>query len=164
MVNKITLLIPIIISSIVIGLLGLVFVPSDIKNRNLDFSMGTIKIDNKIFHVEIADSNDERQRWLMFRDEKISPNSGLLLVYDKPDLYSMWLLNIRYPLDLLWFDEQGNLVYSVKDAQPCNNVLDFSTCTFKNTKPSKFVLAANAGFINQNSMTNNASKLEILSM
>jgi uncharacterized protein len=86
-----------------------------------------------------------------------------LLVYDKPDLYSMWLLNIRYPLDLLWFDQQGNLVYTVRDAQPCDNFLDFSTCTFKNTEPSKFVLAAHSGFIGQNNIAN-ASKLEILSL
>ncbi len=163
MVNKITLLFPVIISSIIIGILGLMFVPSDIKNRNLDFSIGTIKIDNKIINVEIADSDDERQRWLMFREENQSSNPGLLLVYDKPDLYAMWLLNIRYPLDLLWFDQQGNLVYTVRGAQPCDNVLDFSTCTFKNTKPSKFVLAAHSGFINQNGITN-ISKLEVLSI
>jgi uncharacterized membrane protein (UPF0127 family) len=162
-VNKITLLFPVIISSIIIGILGLMFVPSDIKNRNLDFSIGTIKIDDKIINVEIADSEDERQRWLMFREENQSSNSGLLLVYDKPDLYAMWLLNIRYPLDLLWFDQQGNLVYTVRGAQPCDNVLDFSTCTFKNTKPSKFVLAAHSGFINQNGITN-ISKLEVLSI
>ena len=163
MVNKITLLFPVIISSIIIGILGLMFVPSDIKNRNLDFSIGTIKIDNKIINVEIADSDDERQRWLMFREENLSSNSGLLLVYDKPDLYAMWLLNIRYPLDLLWFDQQGNLVYTVRGAQPCDNVLDFSTCTFKNTKPSKFVLAAHSGFISQNGITN-ITKLEVLSI
>ena len=85
MVNKITLLVPIIVSSIIIGILGLVFVPSDIRNRNLDFSTGTIKIDDMIINVEVADSDDERQRWLMFREENMSPNSGLLLVYDKPD-------------------------------------------------------------------------------
>lgn len=55
MVNKITLLVPIIVSSIIIGILGLVFVPSDIKNRNLDFSTGTIKIDDMIINVEVAD-------------------------------------------------------------------------------------------------------------
>ncbi len=127
MVKKITLLVPVIISSIIIGVLGMMFVPLEIKNRNLDFSVGTIKIDKKIMNVEVADSDSERQRWLMFRYEKLEPNSGMLLVYDKPDLYSVWLLNIRYPLDLLWFDQQGSLVYAVKDANPCNNILDPST-------------------------------------
>ena len=114
MVKKITLLVPVIISSIIIGVLGMMFVPLEIKNRNLDFSVGTIKIDKKIMNVEVADSDSERQRWLMFRYEKLEPNSGMLLVYDKPDLYSVWLLNIRYPLDLLWFDQQGSLVYAVE--------------------------------------------------
>jgi uncharacterized membrane protein (UPF0127 family) len=162
MVKKITLLVPVIVSSIIIGVLGMMFVPLDIKNRNLDFSVGTIKIDKKIVSVEIADSNSERQRWLMFRDERLGPNSGMLLVYDKPDLYSIWLLNIRYPLDLLWFDQDGSLVYTVKNAQPCNNILDPSACTFKNTKPSKFVLAVAPGFIQQNNITPN-SKMDILS-
>jgi len=162
MVKKITLLVPVIVFSIIIGVLGIIFVPLDIKNRNLDFSVGTIKIDKKIVSVEIADSNSERQRWLMFRDERLGPNSGMLLVYDKPDLYSIWLLNIRYPLDLMWFDQDGSLVYTVKNAQPCNNILDPSACTFKNTKPSKFVLAAAQGFIQQNNITSN-SKMDILS-
>ena len=158
MVKKITLLVPVIISSIIIGVLGMMFAPLDIKNRNLDFSIGTIKIDKKIMNVEVADSDSERQRWLMFR-----PNSGMLLVYDKPDLYSVWLLNVRYPLDLLWFDQQGSLVYAVKNAQPCDNILDPSTCTFKNTKPSKFILAASSGFIQQNNITFN-SKMDTLSV
>src|SRR5919112_5848070 len=163
MVKKITLLVPVIISSIIIGVLGMMFVPLDIKNRNLDFSIGTIKIDKNIMNVEVADSNSERQRWLMFRNEKLEPNSGMLLVYDKPDLYSVWLLNIKYPLDLLWFDQQGSLVYTVRDAQPCDNFLDFSTCTYKNTEPSKFVLAAHSGFIQQNNITFN-SKMDTLSI
>ncbi|MBA3749538.1 MAG: DUF192 domain-containing protein [Nitrosopumilus sp.] len=163
MVKKITLLIPVIISSVIIGILGIMFAPSDIKNRNLDLSIGTIKLDNKIMNVEVADSNDEIQRWLKFRHEKLDPDSGLLLVYDKPDLYSLWLLNINYPLDLLWFDKMGNLVYTVKNAQPCNNILDSSTCTFKNIKPAKFILATSSGFIPQHNITDN-SKLEILSI
>jgi uncharacterized membrane protein (UPF0127 family) len=161
MVKKITLLIPIIISSIIIGVLGIMFFPADIKTGNLNFPIGTIKIDKKIMKVEIADSNIDRQRWLMFRDEKLKPDSGLLLVYDKSDLYSLWLINIKYPLDLLWFDQAGNLVYIVKNAQPCNNILDPSTCTYKNIKPAKFILATSSGFIQQNNIISK-SKLEIL--
>jgi len=161
MVKKTTILIPMIIFSVIIGVLGIIFFPTDIKNGNLNFPIRTIKIDNKIMKVEIADSNIDRQRWLMFRDEKLKPDSGLLLIYDKSDLYSMWLINIRYPLDLLWFDQSGNLVYSVKNAQPCSNILDRSTCSYKNIEPAKFIFAASSGFIQNNDITNK-SKLEIL--
>jgi uncharacterized protein len=160
MVKKTTLLIPVIICSVIIGVLGIIFFPSDIKNGNI-FPTRTIKIDNKIMKVEVADSNIDRQRWLMFRDEKLNPNSGMLLIYDKPDLYSMWLINIRYPLDLLWFDKLGHVVYAVKNAQPCTNILDQSSCSYKNISPAKFIFAASSGFIQRNNITDN-SRLELL--
>jgi uncharacterized membrane protein (UPF0127 family) len=163
MVKKIVLLLPIIAISIIIGLLGLLFIPSEIKNKNLDFSKGTIKIDEKIMNVELADSESERQRWLTFRNERLGPDSGLLLIYDNPDLYSLWLLNIRYPLDLIWLDQFGDVVYIKENANPCDNILDASVCTFKNTIPAKFVLATDSGFVSNNNITSN-SRLELLSI
>ena len=163
MVKKITLLIPVIISAFIIGILGIVFIPSDIINKDIDFSKGTIKIDEELLTVEIADTDFDRQRWLTFRDEKLSPDSGLLLIYDKPDLYAMWLLNIRYPLDLMWFDQEGNIVYIKKNAQPCETILDSSECTFKNTNPAKFVLAGISGFIQSHNISEH-SKLEVISV
>ncbi len=47
MVNKITLLVPIIIISTIIGILGVIYIPSEIKNKNLDFSKGAIKLNDK---------------------------------------------------------------------------------------------------------------------
>ncbi|MDQ4073719.1 MAG: DUF192 domain-containing protein [Thermoproteota archaeon] len=163
MVNKIALLLPIIVISTIIGILGLLFIPSEVKNKNLDFSKGTIKIDDKIMNVEIADSENERQRWLTFRNDRLGPNSGLLLIYDNPDLYSMWLLNIRYPLDLIWLDQFGNVVYIKENANPCDNILDASVCTFKNTMPAKFILATDSGFVSKNNITD-SSRLELLSI
>jgi uncharacterized membrane protein (UPF0127 family) len=160
MVKKTTLLIPVIVCSVIIGVLGIIFFPADINSGN-HFPIRTIKIDNKIMKVEVANSNIDRERWLMFRDEKLNPDSGLLLIYDKPDLYSMWLINIRYSLDLLWFDQTGHLVYTVKNAQPCSNILDQSSCSYKNINPAKFIFAASSGFIQRNNITDN-SRLELL--
>lgn len=75
----------------------------------------------------------------------------------------MWLLNIRYPLDLIWFDQDGNVVYTKKNVQPCDTILDSSECTFKNTKPAKFVLAGMSGFIQYHNITG-TSKLEMISV
>jgi uncharacterized membrane protein (UPF0127 family) len=99
----------------------------------------------------------------MFRQEKIPLNSAMILVYDKPDLYSMWLLNIEYNLDLIWVDESGQIVYVVKDAPPCKNALDPSSCTYKNTKAAKYVIAATSGFINRHKITME-SKMTVISI
>ena len=107
MVQKVTVLAPAIIVAVVIGVVGLIFIPSDIKHKNTAFPEGTIRVDQDVIKVEIAGSAADKQRWLMFREQKLPFNSAMILVYEKPDLYSMWLLNIEYDLDLMWFDEEG---------------------------------------------------------
>jgi uncharacterized protein len=163
LVHKLPLLVPLIIIAVAIGAIGLAFVPSEIKNKRLDFAQGTAMINGNLIKVEIAKSAAEKQRWLMFRQERLPLNSAMMLIYDKLDLYAIWLLNIEYNLDLIWFDENGNIVYMVKDASPCKNTLDASNCTYKNTKPAKYVIAAASGFIDEHKITRD-SKMTIISI
>jgi uncharacterized membrane protein (UPF0127 family) len=162
-VRKITVLVPLIFASITLGILGLTFIPEGVKNRNLDFTRGTIVINNHSISTEIAETPAERQRWLTFRTEQLPLNSSLLLVYDKPDLYSLWLLNIQFNLDLIWLDNSGNIVYMKQNAVPCSNMLDATKCTYKNTIPTKYILAATSGFIKYHKITND-SKIKLISI
>lgn len=163
MVRKITVLVPVIVGCIILGVLGLTFIPEEIKNRNIEFSKGTIAINNHSISTEIAETPAERQRWLTFRSEEMPLSSALLLVYDKADLYSLWLLNIQFNLDLIWFDGAGNIVYIKQDAAPCRNTLDAVQCTYKNTIPARYVLAATTGFINYHNITKD-SKIKLVSV
>jgi uncharacterized membrane protein (UPF0127 family) len=163
LVRKAAVLIPAALVSFSIGLAGIIFIPDEIKNRQIDFDIGTIKIDNSIVNVEIAESDAERQRWLMFREDKFQLNSGMILVYPQVDLYGLWLLNILYNLDIMWFDENGNLIYMIKNAKPCESILDPQKCTFKTTIPAKYIVVSSSGFIKENNITN-LSKLTIISI
>jgi hypothetical protein len=125
--------------------------------------MGTIKIGNSAINVEIAESDAERQRWLMFRNEEFPLNSAMILVYPKSDLYALWLLNIQYNLDIMWFNEEGKLVYLIKNAKPCENPLDPHNCTYKTTVPAKYIVVSTKGFIKENNITN-SSILTIISI
>jgi uncharacterized membrane protein (UPF0127 family) len=156
-------LIPAALASFFIGIAGIIFVPDEIKNKPLDFDMGTIKIDNSAINVEIAESDAERQRWLMFRNEEFPLNSAMILVYPKSDLYALWLLNIQYNLDIMWFNEEGKLVYLIKNAKPCENPLDPHNCTYKTTVPAKYIVVSTKGFIKENNITN-SSILTIISI
>ena len=156
-------LIPAAIASFFIGIAGIIFVPDEIKNKPLDFDKGTIMIGNSVINVEIAESDAERQRWLMFRNEEFPLNSAMILVYPKSDLYALWLLNIQYNLDIMWFNEEGKLVYLIKDAKPCENPLDPYNCTFKTNVPAKYIVVSTEGFIKENNITN-SSILTIISI
>ncbi|HZB15771.1 MAG TPA: DUF192 domain-containing protein [Nitrososphaeraceae archaeon] len=153
MVGKIAVIIPVLVAAVTIGSLGLVFIPQEIKNKQIDFAEGTIIIDDDVIKVEIAESRADKQRWLMFREERLPLNSAMILVYEKSDLYSIWLLNIEYNLDLIWINENGNIVYMVKDAEPCKNTFDAASCTYKNTKAAKYIIAAASGFIEEHDIT-----------
>ena len=142
-----------LVAAVTIGSLGLIFIPQEIKNKQIDFAEGTIRIDDDVIKVEIAESRADKQRWLMFREERLPLNSAMILVYEKSDLYSIWLLNIEYNLDLIWINENGNIVYMVKDAEPCKNTFDAASCTYKNTKAAKYIIAAASGFIEEHDIT-----------
>jgi uncharacterized protein len=157
MARKEVVLVPTIIAAFVIGVLGVSLVPSEVKNRDLGFPLGTIKIDNDTIKAEVAKSNAERQRWLMFREDRMPLDSAMLLVYEKSDLYALWLINIQYNLDLMWFDENGKLVYAKENAQICKNPFDAAECTYKNTFPAKYVLAATSGFIENHNVSKHST-------
>jgi uncharacterized protein len=163
MVTKTAVLLPTIIAVVIIGILGLLFIPVSIKDKKIDFPKGTLRIDNNTIQIEIAESPAARQRWLTFREHSLPLDSAILLVYSKPDLYPLWLLNIQFNVDLMWVDEKGNIVYIVKDVPPCKSSLDAVQCTYKNTKPAKYILAATAGFIDYYNITNQ-SQVKLISI
>jgi uncharacterized membrane protein (UPF0127 family) len=163
MVHKIAVLVPLIAIAIVLGAVGLVFVPPGIKNAPTGFPKGTIRINHDIINVEVANTSAEKERWLMFRNDRMPLDSAMILVYDKPDLYSIWLLNIQYNLDLIWLDENGYVVYMVKDVPPCKSTFDIADCTYKNTEPAKYVIAATSGFIDKHRIDKN-SRVAIISI
>src|SRR5918992_194535 len=70
---------------------------------------------------------------------------------------------IVYDLDLIWFNKEGSIVYMVEGASPCKNTLDAANCTYKNTKPAKYVLAATSGFAYKHKITEK-SKMDIISI
>lgn len=53
----------------------------------------------------------------MFR-ESLSENQGMLFVFDKPDFWSFWMRNTLIPLDIIWLNEENQVVDFIS-APPC---------------------------------------------
>ena len=163
MARKSVVLIPVIVAAVAVGALGILFVPAEIKDKNTGFPKGTVRIDDGVITVEIAETAAERQRWLTFRQDRLPFDTAMMIKYDKPDLYEVWMLNIEYNLDLIWFDENGNAVYIKENVPPCGNVVETVSCTYKTTKPALYMIAATAGFIDAHSIAI-GSKMAIISV
>ncbi len=161
--RKLAVLMPVLVAAVVVGALGIVFVPSEIRDKNIGFPKGTVRIDHDIITVEIAETAAEQQRWLTFRQDRLPFDTAMLIKHEKPDLYEVWMLNIEYNLDLIWFDENGTAVYIKENVPPCGNLVETVSCTYKSTKQALYVMAATAGFIDAHNITI-GSKMTIISV
>jgi len=55
-------LIPIVAAAVIIGVAGMLTLPTDLKLESVEFPRGTIMIDDKILEVQIADTKELRTR------------------------------------------------------------------------------------------------------
>ncbi len=93
MTTRAQALIPITIAAVIIGVVGLMTLPSDSKLESVEFPRGTILVDEIPLEVQIADSEPRRVRGLMFQDQ-LPDDQGMIFVFDESGLYSLWMLNM----------------------------------------------------------------------
>ncbi|MFB5637475.1 MAG: DUF192 domain-containing protein, partial [Nitrosarchaeum sp.] len=129
----------------------------------VEFPRGTIKIDDIPLQVQVADTEPRRIRGLMFQDA-LPYDQGMIFVFDKPDLYAIWMLNMQFPLDMIWFDKDGNVIHIEKDVPPCKTALETMTCqSFTPELESLYILEVTSGFVDKFNITKD-SKLTIISI
>ena len=164
MASRTQVLIPIAIAAAIIGIVGMMSLPKDVKLEQAEFPRGIVKIDDVTLQVQIADTKPLQTRGLMFQ-EKLPYDQGMLFIFEDEGIRSMWMLNMQFSLDLLWIDAQGNVVHIEKDTQPCKSALETMACTFTNGngEEAKYVLEVTSGFVDKFNITEN-SKLKIISV
>ena len=164
MPTRIQVLVPIAAAAIIIGVAGILTIPTDVKLESVEFPRGTIMIDDKILEVQIADSDTLRVRGLMFQNE-LPYNEGMLFVFDKSGTRAMWMLNMQFNLDVIWFDENANVVAIETEVPPCKTTVEVVACRENGVSGdnAKYVLEVTAGFVDRFNITEN-SKLEIISI
>jgi uncharacterized protein len=73
--------------------------------------------------AETADNEVQRMQGLMYRDS-LAPDRGMLFVFEKEARYSFWMMNMRFAIDIIWFDKNFKIIDIKKNAQPCGSTCD----------------------------------------
>ncbi len=90
------------------------------------------------FTVELALSDEERSRGLMFR-RTMPADEGMLFDFGREMPVAMWMQNTILPLDMLFIRSNGTIAHIAERTTP------FSTETIPSRFPVRFVLELNAG-------------------
>jgi uncharacterized membrane protein (UPF0127 family) len=98
---------------------------------------------NYCFEIELAITPAEMSRGLMFR-EKLDYNKGMLFVFGEEGKYRFWMKNTLIPLDIIWINKNGEVVFVSENALPCKD----SFCpSIEPTQDAKYVLEVNGGTV-----------------
>ncbi len=163
MASRAKTLIPIAAAAVIIGVAGIFSIPSDSKLESVEFPRGTIMIDDIVLEVQIADTKPRWIRGLMFQDQ-LPFDQGMIFVYNEPGIHSLWMINMQFSLDMIWFDENGSIVHIEQDISPCKTATEIMAC--QSIVPigySLYILEVTAGFIDEFNITKD-SKLRIISI
>jgi uncharacterized membrane protein (UPF0127 family) len=106
--------------------------------------------DKTTISVEVAQTDTERQRGLMFR-KSLGDDQGMLFVFEEPGFYPFWMKNTLIPLDMLWLDAGGRVVSISEYVPPCKT----EECpSYPPTSQSAiYVVEVNAGFVKKHGVT-----------
>ena len=164
MATRAQVLIPITIAAFIVGVAGILSIPSDVKLDSVEFPRGTVKIDNVVLEVQIADTGPLLTRGLMFQEE-LPLDQGMIFVFEGEERRSIWMRNMQFSLDILWLDIEGNVLHIEKNVPPCKTALETASCpSYKgDNKLTKYVLEVTAGFVDKYTITTE-SKMEIISI
>ena len=97
-----------------------------------------LRIKDHEIRTEVAATEPERLRGLMFRD-RLAPNSGMLFLYPRAETAAMWMKNTRIALSVAFIDKQGRIL-NVADMEP------FSETPHVSAGPAAYALEMNHGW------------------
>src|SRR5215831_13619588 len=70
------------------------------------------------YRVEMARTPDEQAQGLMFR-ESLPERNGMFFPFQEPGVHKFWMKNTMIPLDIIWIDSDGKILFVSADTPPC---------------------------------------------
>ena len=102
----------------------------------------------KIF-ADVADNQSELEKGLSGRS-KIQDDRGMIFIFPEENILTFWMKEMKFPLDMIFFDSQFNIVDINENAQPCKTIRECPI--YPSKKPARYVLEINAGLARKNNL------------
>ena len=95
----------------------------------------------RVVQAEVMVSDHDRALGLMFRPS-LPADRGLLFVFRRSDFHGIWMKNCRFPIDIVWLDEDHRVVHVAENVPPCTA----DPCpSYEPLRRASYVIELNAG-------------------
>lgn len=96
--------------------------------------------------VKVADTPTARVTGLS-GSAPLADNHGLLFVFEEDGYPAIWMKDMRFAIDIIWVDREGEIVDIAQNVSP-----DSYPQTFKPRAPARYVVEVNAGYVESRSV------------
>jgi len=97
-------------------------------------------------NVEIVRTSEAQAQGLSGR-ASLEKNAGMLFDFEKPDVYKFWMKDMKFPIDIIWINKEGEVIYIQKNTTPESYPESFGP-----EQSVKYVLEVVAGFADKNNI------------
>ena len=98
-----------------------------------------------VYRLELALTPEDQAQGLMFR-ENLPDRTGMLFVFPEAAPHHFWMKNTMIPLDMIWMDEAGKVLFISAGTPPCKA----DPCpTYGPDGPARTVLEIAGGMANK---------------
>jgi len=95
----------------------------------------------KVLTAEVMVTDEDRAMGLMFRPS-LPEDRGMLFDFFVADFHGIWMKNCRFPIDIVWLDEQHRVVHVTENVPPCRE----DPCpAYEPLRRARYVIEMNAG-------------------
>jgi uncharacterized membrane protein (UPF0127 family) len=107
-----------------------------------EFTLRVGKSSRTTFQVKVVVTESAKIRGLSGR-ASMPYGEGLLFLYDQMAVQSMWMVDMRFPLDIVWLDDWFQIVHVSYGAEPCETRPNCPS--YSSVHPIKYAIEMNAG-------------------
>jgi uncharacterized protein len=107
------------------------------------YMLANITINGFNLLADVPTTNDQFQKGLDIKDH-IKVNEGMLFIFKQPGKYPFWMHGMKFPIDIIWLDNDSNVVHVEHNLSPC--LIDLMCPTYSPERDAMYVLETKAGF------------------